>query len=391
MTTARYQTEAWPTREQELLLRAALLRGPDAVQAWNEWKSAVDIDRLDAGSYRLLPLLYKNLQQQGVQKPVLDKYKEVYRETWYKNRLLFRDMARLLGSFHDAGLPTLVLKGAPLVLLYYKDYGLRPMADFDVLVRTRDALRAFGLLKSLGWKPPPRYRESEIPIRHGTSFKNGARRQFDLHWHAIQECCAIDADDDFWRSAAPLRIDDAPTSTLNPADHLLQVCAHGVRWNIVPTFRWVADAIAIMNEAKSQLDWDRLLAQTRKRRLMWPMKEALGYLRERFDAPIPAPVLEAVQKIPAARTERFEYLCRSEYRRRKLLGQLPILWFNYRRLADGASQGESMNFLKYLQLAWRLDRPQQIALHAFLKSLRCVARVLPWIGARWAKMPALKR
>src|SRR5262249_19250137 len=56
----------WPTSSQVLLLRAALGRGPDALEAWNEWKSRHDLieTELDHGSFRLLPLVYKNLVAQ---------------------------------------------------------------------------------------------------------------------------------------------------------------------------------------------------------------------------------------------------------------------------------------------------------------------------------------
>ena len=57
MPAARRRPDAWPTREQERLLRAALLRGPLALEAWDEWKAGADMDHLDAGSYRLLPQL----------------------------------------------------------------------------------------------------------------------------------------------------------------------------------------------------------------------------------------------------------------------------------------------------------------------------------------------
>jgi len=78
--------DCWPTREQELLLRAALLQGNDAINAWHEWKSSVDIEQLDQGSYRLLPLLYRSLHIDGVEDPLMNKLKGVYRMTWYKNQ-----------------------------------------------------------------------------------------------------------------------------------------------------------------------------------------------------------------------------------------------------------------------------------------------------------------
>jgi hypothetical protein len=47
-------------------VKAALLRGGFALDAWNEWRARVDLARLDAGSQGLLPLLWDNLRRQGV-------------------------------------------------------------------------------------------------------------------------------------------------------------------------------------------------------------------------------------------------------------------------------------------------------------------------------------
>ncbi len=61
------------TREQELLLEAALLDGEHAINAWQQWKSIVDLeDHHDGGTYCLFPLLYKNLQRYGIEDPFMD-------------------------------------------------------------------------------------------------------------------------------------------------------------------------------------------------------------------------------------------------------------------------------------------------------------------------------
>ncbi|HYA13731.1 MAG TPA: hypothetical protein VEF33_05270, partial [Syntrophales bacterium] len=59
-----------PTAQQEALLRASLLQGEEALMAWDYWKSNTDMNRIDQGSYRLLPLLYRNLSLHGVKDPL---------------------------------------------------------------------------------------------------------------------------------------------------------------------------------------------------------------------------------------------------------------------------------------------------------------------------------
>ena len=87
----------FPTREQELLLRAALLQGEPALQAWQDCKAQVNLEQeLDMGSYRLMPLLYRNLRTLGVDDPLMGKLRGIYGREWYKNQMLFRAMAEVL-------------------------------------------------------------------------------------------------------------------------------------------------------------------------------------------------------------------------------------------------------------------------------------------------------
>ena len=81
MRTQKYYMHeggCWPTWEQESLLKAALLQGEEAIKAWHKWKSRVDVDQLDPGSLRLLPLLYRNLRTHGVEDPLMNRFKGIY-------------------------------------------------------------------------------------------------------------------------------------------------------------------------------------------------------------------------------------------------------------------------------------------------------------------------
>ncbi len=61
----------WPSQVQETLLRAALLPGADAIEAWSAVRSQLDLDRVDRASRRLLPLLADNLRRLGIDWPRL--------------------------------------------------------------------------------------------------------------------------------------------------------------------------------------------------------------------------------------------------------------------------------------------------------------------------------
>jgi len=392
MNTIHCQGGCWPTREQELLLRAALLQGKEAIDAWYEWKSSVDVDRLDPGSLRLLPLLYWNLRTHGVKDPLMNRFKGICRLTWYENQMLFYNMATLLRSFHNAGIQTMVLKGAALTLLHYRDYGLRAMSDFDVLVHTEQALAAINLLRKLGWTPksrsPEAFTETYISVTKAHHFEDAAGRTLDLHWHVLPECCYPNADDDFWHGAVLTKIHDVPTHALNPTDQLLHVCVHGARWNPVPPFRWVADAMMILNTSQSEIDWNRLITQVEKYGLILPLRDTLNYLRDMLDILVPLPILQSLQDIPVSRIERIEYEART--RPPELVGPLRGLWFHYlrySRLVSGASlQHKLVGFPTVLQHIWGADHLWQVPFYAILKGMRRIWKMTVWYSNGLARM-----
>ena len=261
-TLKKRRSSIWPTRQQELLLRAALLKGKYAIEAWKEWKSSVDVEKLDPASHRMLPLLYRNLPALGIKDPSIGKYKGVYRQTWYKNQILFHAIASLLHSLQAADIQTMILKGAALTVSFYKDYGLRAMNDFDVLIRPEKVLPAIKLLETAGWTPMDfAPTEEYISVSYSHGFRNSAGQEFDLHWHLLSQSRGVNADDDFWDGAVAAGINDVATCVLNPTDQLLHVCIHGARWNVTPPFRWVADAMTILNNAPAAIDWNRMIRQ----------------------------------------------------------------------------------------------------------------------------------
>lgn len=351
----------WPTPQQELLLRAALLRGENAILSWKHWVSEADIDHLDPGSYRLLPILYRNLRSLGVEHPLMTRLRGIYKMTWYKNQVLFHEMGRLLEDFHLAGIRTMLLKGSALTLLHYKDYGLRPMSDFDLLVPTEQASRAIKLLEELNWSRKERHRSP-----HSLGFENASGRELDLHRHVLAECCQLDADDDFWRCAVSTTISEVATLALNPTDQLLHVCVHGVAWNAVPPLRWVADAMTILKTA--EVDWNQLIERARKRRLLLPLTRALGYLQDTLGAAIPSPVLQQMHNLPITRAERLYHKAKTcpEASRGPFLTLWTYYWEYLGSVAGAGLLRKLVGFPGFLQYRWGLDHLWQVPYYAIL-------------------------
>lgn len=317
MTRKLYSTidlgSCTPSRQQELLLRAALFSGDEAMLAWSSWRAETNLEAIELASYQLLPLLYKNLLRHQVGDVGLDKLKGIYRRTWYRNQMLFHYAGELLTVFRQAGIETLLLKGVAMIIRYYHDYGLRPMIDFDVLIPAGKIDAAIHLLTEQGWRPLPHpYADaakvihclSHKRIIHSYGFSNATKYELDLHRYLLHQGCYPGADDEFWQDALQIEWNHAAVYVLNPTDQLLHICVQGLRYSF-SYLRWIADAIFLMRNA--EIDWDRLLLQTEKRRLILYMQQALLYLAEKWHIPVPENVLHTLCALPVSMAEKIEY------------------------------------------------------------------------------------
>jgi hypothetical protein len=254
----------YPTPQQQLLLQAALWQGEPAIEAWKKWQINTKLETLDPGSYRMLPLLYHNLSVHGIEHPTLSKMKGVYRHTWAQNQLLLYRITQVLIALQEAEIPTLLLKGAALITLYYQNQGLRPMSDFDLLVPKAKIPQAIDILQALEWLPET---IPDFSNHHAHTFKNQGQ-ELDLHWSFIPESIAHPQAEDIWQRAIPCPL---PALALSPTDQLFHICVHGFQWNPMPSLRWVADAIVLLKH-QPQLDWNRLIDLAICYELVLPLK-----------------------------------------------------------------------------------------------------------------------
>jgi hypothetical protein len=379
----RYSTEMkfWPDPVQELLLRAALLPGAAAGEAFRKWLTLTDRDRLDQGSYRMLPLLVHNLSRQGIRDPFLNLCLGVHRHTWVRNQMQLSQTRELLKEFRLEGIPVMLLKGAALALAYYADCGLRPFEDIDLLVPTGQAQPAFALLCRLGWSPcrfPVRSISPEYAgITHAVVMVNERGLVVDLHWHLLSQCLSPDADSRFWRDSVPVDKESNRLYMLSPTDQLFHACVHGykhqVGWEHIPPIRWVADALHVMAAKVEQIDYLRLGCLARELHLGLALKLTLGYLRDRLEAPLPESLISEMAEWPVSAWERAEL--RTQQKSSTILGSLPIIWHRYRRLKRNSATGPALqNFASYLQHFFHFQHRRDVFVFLASKGIRNLGR-----------------
>lgn len=319
---ARHAGLCWPDSHQRLLLRV-LCGDPEKAGAnLDEWRRSSDLERLDAGSLALMPLLHRRIAQLELSTSLAPLLRGAYRWRWCQNQLLLHETLPVVAGWRAAGVPVLALKGLAL-LDRYGDLGLRALSDLDLLVprpHTPTLLRA---LATAGWRPrvddgpSPAHPEDRMATTHAASFVRG-RAEIDLHWASLAEDLSPGGDDRLWSRAVPSTASVPGTShravsllVPAPADLLLQVCVHGARWSRTSAINWVPDALLVLERAPAPFDWSTLIAEARRRHLQVPLSETLRFLREELGAPVPSDVLPALEPDAPGWLYWSEYYARS--------------------------------------------------------------------------------
>ncbi len=323
---------AWlPGITQQLLLDACLLDDDRGRSAFAKWRALVDVDRLDSGSFRLLPLLYRRMSALGIEDPSRGLFKGTYRRTWYSNKLAIPEAARIIAGLSSSGVPAIALKGIALTLEHYRDAGVRSMGDVDIAVPRPLARRAVEILVRLGWtaettpltgaritgspgvarwtvgpRPTRDFDDDYFDTRHAHGFASAGGLQVDLHWFLLQGNSEPGIDDSAWENARPLAVAGVGALSLAPADHLLLLLAHGARWNPIPPVRWVADAVTLIR-AEPELSWQQLVDGAKRRGLVLVVRNLLLYLEERFSVGVPDWVIRELAEFPVTAHEQRSY------------------------------------------------------------------------------------
>ncbi len=262
----------------------------------------------------VVPHLRANLTALGVDDELLGLFRGVHRYIWAQNQLLLNRMKPFLEALEEAGIPTLVLKGAGMVAGSRLDAGMRPMKDLDVLVPTGQTKAAVDVLVRRGLVPvlgmPTWFVTEYAPtFECGWGFEtieHDRSLRLDLHWHATYVSRQPDADDDFWDAAREVDLRGVRTRALAPADELLVAIVHGLHWDPLPTYRWVVDAALVARGESGPVDFDRLVEQARRRRVTAMVTAGLDYLRREFAAPIPGGTIRALRRTLPGPVERLE-------------------------------------------------------------------------------------
>ena len=363
----------------DLLVRAALSADPDAREhAYAGWRRQVDVDLLDSPELRMLPMLVDRFAADASDDPVAERLRRVVRFTWLSSQLLVSKTLPVLKSLEEAGVPVVIVKGGAVLEHTGINPGLRPMDDLDVLVPVDRVFDAAEVLSTLDLETtqslPTPENDELLAMANGLNLKDGKGVDLDLHWHLLECSRHPRADAGFHARARPGRLRDHEIAVLSPEDTLVNVVEHGHRWSPEPALRWTSDATLLIR--RCDLDWDRVATTAREHRLGVVMSEALDYLADSVQAPVPEEVrrdLRRVRPTPAQWHRRHRRPAIPEDGGPSApgrLGRALDAWDDYaQRTLPPGRKGRPADVLRWLREMWLLDKVAAVPGHAAFVAL----------------------
>jgi hypothetical protein len=362
----------WPNERQALVLRAAVGEAEDAQAAFAALIDSVDLERhdvFDYATFRLLPLLYDSMHQLGVRHPVMARLKGIYRRAWYENHRLFHATGPIIAAIEAAGIDTMLLKGAPLVVDYYRNHALRPMSDIDVVVRPERVGDTIAVLRRLGLTRIDTAHDDDLKYRHAMLFRDAAGTEIDLHWHFMFEACNDAADAAFWAGARPLDFAGVATRQPDPALALVLIVIHGMRFNPMPPVRWIPDALAVIRGAGAALDWQRLTDFAEAQKITYRLGLGLRYLATEWRAPVPDHVFRALNTASVSLRERVENTIVFRDIDRLFADPVTKQWVIFADYCRAAPTRDPLKFLvglsHYMRYRWRVGSRRDILIQSW--------------------------
>jgi hypothetical protein len=289
---ARTEIDAEGTRRAAALLRPTL-----------DWQYVLDASI----RHGVAPLLRDGLDQigdlEGVPGWFIDRLTELHRGSAARNARLFAILEEILVAMRREGVDPVGLKDIQLAVDVYSRPAQRPMGDVDLLVRQSDWDAASRALVRLGFLPRP---AADVPYTRRYAMAQHFRRAtdeiwIDLQWNVLQREWDMFGEGTFvydgaemWSRAATMDAGGFEIRVPKLEDMLFHLCLH-LEGHLYCELILFCDIAELLRRRGDEVDWDELVALTRRYRAEASVYYVLLLTRQLLGVGPPEHVLAALR------------------------------------------------------------------------------------------------
>jgi hypothetical protein len=233
------------------------------------WQSLILLAEME-GVAGFLYLHLKDSALFNLPQPMIEELHRIYSKTYDSTLETIKEMKALSNQLAQVRIPVVALQGLSLIELY-KDYGLRPLGDVDLMVQSHHKGQLDKLLQEFGYSATV----STYPDR---LHRNGL--WIDIHTHVlnlerIQSRCYLFPENinRMWQRATPFFDHPEGLLTLNPVDNFIALSAHALKHSYSRLI-WLADLHEILQKLAQQPDaWKEIVQRAR----FWRQEKVVLY------------------------------------------------------------------------------------------------------------------
>jgi len=266
---------------------------------------------------RLASLLYTVLRPLPSPVPILDRLRTAWVAGRRQHLLGVEQLRGLLSAFEADGVPVILLKGPALAEALYRDPGLRPFTDLDLLVPKPDLSRALQLLSELGYRHLAGGRPLEFELAYAGAAcfvslgREPAGLPLDVHWKLLdyrsgRRAAAVDLQE-IWDRAVKVEGLGRPGLGLCPEDLLIYLALHLAVHHALSGLIWQLDLALLLRRHGATLDWGAVAERAHRWGAAGALHFALREVQERFGVEVP-PSLLARLRLRGLRSSVLDWL-----------------------------------------------------------------------------------
>ena len=318
---------------------ASLLEGP------LDWCKLLEL----ASWHRLSALLFHNLTRaelrSGVPPWVMQEIEGIYYDNIARNLRFQAELGKVLRTLYTQEIAAIVLKGSALLEPVYRDIGLRPMGDLDILVDDDNLAFADDLVKGLGYSPSANdeiQQKTRDEHRHFPAlFSPDGIVTVEIHRHIVRPDSPLHFNLSGLRDRAPeATIAGAQALVLAPEDLITHLCIHFFldrRYSSRAALGQLCDISETIQHYESVLDWELFCREAQKNNHSGPLHSALFAAKAMLGTSPPEFVLKSLEP-PVFNPDMAEL-----FHKNRVLGTTP--WLAHEVL-DPRSGYTPMNWVK---------------------------------------------
>lgn len=247
------------------------------------WSSLVQ----NADRAGVSPLLYVNTKNmKGMPAKIVKRLERSYLGAVKKNVLLSSENEKIVLAFQRKNIPCIALKGALASELFFKNIGLYPSGDIDILTKPEDINDSKKVLRDLGYFQVDGLSEEDY-LKNHYHLPPYVKGHFtvEVHWNLVKRYFFIPAEF-WWEDTQEYESNGMKYITLSPEKYLLyaiyRLYSHGFR-----PLRFLVLVAEMINHYRDEMQWDIFLSYANNYRLDRLILFALKLARDVLDALVP--------------------------------------------------------------------------------------------------------